>query len=170
MLLFLHSLPFFLSLPCWLLPFSFLCACSHLQRLWSKIISIENPPSTNSMVQSTLALLSLVWSLHDVLHVACQSSPHPFIPVLHLPLRPALVDFGDLDAKGWCKGTAPILCYKIKCRTYHSSTFGWRAMLWQNEPKRMLNFATQRIWWQKADHWPLMTYIPWMLFSHSRFE
>lgn len=73
MLLFLHSLSSFLSLPCWLLPFSFLCVCSHLQRLWSKIISIENPPSTNSMVQSTssLTLPSLVWSLHDVLHAAC---------------------------------------------------------------------------------------------------
>lgn len=90
MLLFLHSLSFFLSLPCWLLPFSFLCVCSHLQRLWSKIISIENPPSTNSMVQSTssLTLPSLVWSLHDVLHVAC----HPFIPArLPFSLRPALI-------------------------------------------------------------------------------
>lgn len=88
------SLSFSPSLPCWLLPFSFLCVCSHLQRLWSKIISIENLPSTNSMVQSTSSITppSLVWSLHDVLHVACQSPGHPFIPVL-LPfsLRPAFV-------------------------------------------------------------------------------
>lgn len=57
----------------WLPPFSFLRARSHLQRLWSKIISIENPPSTDSMVQS-LTLPPLVWSLHDVLHVTCLSS------------------------------------------------------------------------------------------------
>lgn len=87
MLLFLHSLSFFLSLLCWLLPFSFLCTCFHLQRLWSKIISIENPPSTDSMVQSTssLTLPSLVGSLLDVLHVSCQSSF--FTSTLPLSLR-----------------------------------------------------------------------------------
>lgn len=93
MLLFLHSLFFLLSFshPCWLLPFSLLCI--HLQRLQSKIISIENPPSTNSMVQSTLPLTlnSLVWSLHDVLHVS-----HLVFPPSSVPLVSSACNFGSL--------------------------------------------------------------------------
>lgn len=133
MLLSLHSLSICLSLLCWLLPFSFLCACSHLQRLWSKIISIENPPSTNSMVQSTSSITvpSLVWSLHDVLHVTCQS----FIPLLFPPpffLRPSRLHGSSVHAYGWCKSTAPIPCYQIsldKRRICQSFTFLLTAML-----------------------------------------
>lgn len=116
------SFSLFLSVPrpCWLLPFPLLC--SHLQRLWSKIISIENPPSTNSMVQSTssLTLPSLVWSLHDVSHVACQSS--------HLSTSPSLC-FTLLSTRRLCDSrvelvecTACILLQQINI--LHSTIVG----------------------------------------------
>uniref|UniRef100_A0A8C9XKB2 Actin-binding LIM protein 2 n=1 Tax=Sander lucioperca TaxID=283035 RepID=A0A8C9XKB2_SANLU len=62
----------------------------------------RKPPiyKQHGTVYFLLTLPSLVWSLHDVLHVACQSSRHLFIPVL-LPFLYGLASFsrfhGSMD-------------------------------------------------------------------------
>lgn len=110
----LYFSPFLLR---WLLHF-----LSHLQRLWSKIISIENPPSTDSMVQSFNTSVS---GLVSARCVACHLSVkrlHPdssssslrslFLLILHIGVHRAGVSRFNLP-KHWSPTKIFLLCPKV---------------------------------------------------------